>query len=316
MADNGAMLVVGVIVVVLITAGLTYYITKSSAEQLPPQNQTNVSLEKPSITVRGEATKTVSPDLMVIGLTIDSIGANTSASQAQSAADTAKVKAALLAAGLEAGDIQTSSYYTYPVYNDSCYDYCYPYYGYDYAVPAGDGVYKGDAPASEPAMESGSGAAGSGVAYPDSVYPPDIYPRPCKSECNITGYKTSHVLMIKTDKVNDGGDIVDAALGAGDFKIDYIYFSVKDETRVKVESDLQAAAASNAKSKAQNIATGLGATLGKVISVTTDYYPVYPYPVYAYDRQASAGEAAPPTEIFPTDSGFSGSITVTYELEQ
>ncbi|MEW6035104.1 MAG: SIMPL domain-containing protein [Candidatus Micrarchaeota archaeon] len=309
MADNSAMLVVGVIVVVLITAGLTYYITKS-AEQLP-QNQTNVSLEKPSITVRGEATKTVSPDLMVIGLTIDSFGNNTSASQAQSATDTAKVKAALLAAGLSASEIQTSSYYTYPVYNDSCYDYCYPY-AYDYAVPAGGGVYKGDAPSSEPAMESGSGAAGSGVAYPD------IYPRPypCKSECNITGYKTSHVLMIKTDKVNDAGDLVDAALGAGDFKIDYIYFSVKDETRVKVESDLQAAAASNAKSKAENIAKGLGATLGKVISVTTDYYPIYPYPVYAYDRSAYGGEAAPPTEIFPTDSSFSGSITVTYELEQ
>lgn len=306
--NNNPLLFVGIILVVLITAGLTYYVAKSG--ELPPQNQTN-GTGGPTITVRGEAAKTVRPDLLTLGLSIESYGANTSSAQAQSALDTAAVKAALLAAGVSASEIQTSSYYTYAVYNESCRSGCYDPYYYDYSY---DYKYVEDASggAYETEAVPAAGEADAGIAYPD-MYPMP-YPDRCK-KCEITGYRTVHSLMIKSNGTASGGDFASAAVAASNStRVDYVYFSLKDETRVKLESDLQASAAANAKSKAESIATGLGAKLGKVVSVSTDYYPYYP--VYAYDRAGSYDAEMAPTEIFPTDSTYSGQITVVYALEQ
>lgn len=310
MAENlSSLTVIGIIAIVLITAGLTYYIAKASELTAPIVNITNETEEPAVITVRGEATRTVAPDLLTIGLTVESFGNTTADSQAQSSKDVAKVKAALLAAGLKESEIQTSSYYTYEVYDESCYYDCYPYY-YD------DVVYGAEASgASLKEADYAVGATGSGVAYPDYYPPVPPRPYPCKTDCNITGYKTVHTLALKAEKVNDGGEFIDAALGAvNTSRVEYIYFSLKDETRVRHESELQALAAQSAKEKAENIATGLGAKLGRIVSVNPDYiYP--PYPVYAYDR-ASSPEGSVPTEIFPSDTTMSSSMMVVYELEQ
>ncbi|MCI0503502.1 SIMPL domain-containing protein [Candidatus Micrarchaeota archaeon] len=344
--NNPTLLVLGVVLVVLMTAGLTYYITKAGGEAPPPvQNGTNVTGETPTIMVRGEATKTLSPDLLTIGITIETLGANTSDAQSKNAQEVAKVKAALLAAGVNASDIQTNSYYTYPEYNETCRKNChYPYYDYQYggeAVPAEDAVYEKGVGTSAPAErcigangEAMTGPNGevyrcgasasldgaeAGVAYAD-VAPSYPYPYPCENNCSIIGYKTTHVLSVATGKTTEGGKMVESALNAtNSSKIDYIYFSIKEETRVKVESELQASAAVAAKSKADNIAKGLGAKLGKIVSINPDYY--YPYPIYAYDRAESSGgtssaPAMPPTEIFPTDTTMSSSITVVYEIVQ
>jgi len=347
MAENSTLLVLGVVLIVLITAGLTYYITKAGNAAIPPLNQTNATGEPPTITVRGEATKTYAPDLLTIGLSVETTGANTSDAQAKNAAEVAKLKSALLAAGVKESDIETSSYYTSPQYNDSCYRDCYyPYYDYGYsgkAVPSGGAAYEASASrcigADGEAMQGPNGetyrcggtvaaegvstgsddavavsVAETGVAYMD-IAPTPPYPYPCERNCSITGYKTSHVLNVKTGNTNDGGEITDAALGSGSFaKIDYIYFSLKDETRVSAESELQASAAASAKVKADNIAKGLGAKLGKIVSINPDYYYPY-YPAYAYDASSSM-ESKPPTEIFPSDTTMSSSITVVYELVQ
>jgi uncharacterized protein YggE len=339
MAENSTLLVLGVVLIVLITAGLTYYISKSGNGAIPPlQNQTNNTGEPPTITVRGEATKTLPPDLLTIGLSVETIGSNTSDAQAKNAVEIAKLKSALLAAGVKESDIETSSYYTYPEYNDSCYTDCYyPYYGYSgKAVPEGGVAYEASASrcigAEGEAMQGPNGityrcgdtAAAAGgsddgvavaVAEPASLDIAPSPPYPCERDCNITGYKTSHVLTVKSGKTNDGGKITDAALGSTSFaKIDYIYFSIKEETRVAAESELQASAAAAAKAKADNIAKGLGAKLGKIVSINPDYYYPY-YPAYAYDSSSSM-ESKPPTEIFPSDTTMSSSITVVYELVQ
>jgi uncharacterized protein YggE len=303
MAENSGLLIVGIILIVLITAGLTYYVARQGAE-LPPANQTNQTIYPPTISMRGEASKTVMPDLLTIGFTVDSGGSTTSEAQAANAKEVAKLKAALIASGVNESEIQTSSYYTNPVYNDSCYK-CGPY-----------PIYEGDGGYAKP-MDAAIGATGSGVAVPD-YYP--MPPYPCRQDnCSIIGYMTTHVLLVKSGKVNNGGKIVEAALGATNAtSVDYIYFSLKEETRISVESDLQAAAAMNAKQKAENIAKGLGSKLGKIVSVSTDYYPYYP-PMYAYQKDMMGGTAVPatvPTDISPTDSTMSSSISVVYELVQ
>ncbi len=329
------MLIIGMVLVILITAGLTYYIAKSGANAVPQANDTNASLQGPTITVRGEASKSYDADLLTIGISIESLSGNASASQSKSAQDTALVKAALLSSGLNQSDIETGSYYTYPVYNESCYDDCYPYYGE--AVQEDIMVYEGSNGAARcigpegetmvgpmgEMLRCGSGvSAGEGVTSEAmmDIAPSPPYPYHCKRSCEIIGYKTTHLLVIETGDTQAGGKLVDAALNATNTtQISYIYFSLKEETRLRAESDLQADAASAAKQKAENIAKGLGATLGKIVSINPDHY--YPYPMYAYDRAESYGGTATspaslPTEIFPSDTTMYSSITVVYEIVQ
>jgi uncharacterized protein YggE len=302
MAENSSTLVIGIIALVLITAGLTYFIAKSGETATPIINQTNQSgMEKPTITARGEATKSVMPDLLSIGITIEGNGSTVKESQADAAAKVAKIKKALLAKGVKESDIHTNSFYTQPVYNESCKN-CYSYPIYDRVY---EGAYEGDY------AVGSAGSSGGAIA-------PDYYPYPyCDYDnCEVIGYKTYHSILIESDKVNEGGALVDAATSENGSRFDYVYFSLKEETRISVEEELQGAAAAAAKAKATKIAQGVGAKLGKIVSINPDQY-YYPYPYY--DKGGVAypeGDVQPPTEIFPSETTMSSSIVVVYELEQ
>jgi uncharacterized protein YggE len=209
----------------------------------------------------------------------------------------AKIKSALLGKGVKESDIQTSSYYTQPVYNTTC-DYPKPLPPvYDYA---------------EGGAASGStGSSGEAIA-------PDYYPYPYCDYGEVIGYTTTHSIIVKTEKINEGGSLIDAATESNGSRFDYVYFSLKEETRISVESELQGEAASSAKSKAAKIAQGVGGKLGKLVSINPDQY-YYPYPMYGGGRDVaypSTGAEAPPTEIFPSETTLSASMIVVYEIEQ
>lgn len=320
--SNVLLLVLGVVIVMLLSAGLTYYVMKTSEGseivQPPAKNDTPV---KPTINVRGEATKTVMPDQMTIVFTIETANDTSSGAQSANAKAMEKVKAALLASGVAESDIQTTYFSTEPQYNDSCYRCNYPYYyGAGEAVPmTADSVAVYGGAYDEKMAFEGSGA--SGVAYTD-IAPMPPYPCDQPKDCSIIGYKTTHTIQVRSSKIHDGGKMVAAASGAYNAtKVDYVYFSMSDELRIRTESDLQASAAGNAKSKAQNIAGGVGARLGKIITISTDYYPIYPYYAYSNPEMRDSGMGGmkyepPPTEIYPTESQMSASIMVEYELEQ
>ncbi len=312
MTEN-SMLVIGIIALVLITAGLTYYIVKVSTLAVPPLN---VSGQPPTITVTGEASRSVTPDLMTVGLTISTMGSDTAASQSKNAVEAASVKAALLASGVNESEIQTVSYNTYPVYNESCSS-CYSQPYYTYGTNSG-GV---EIPANSASPPTVSGSASGGVASSGVIvspgYPSMVPPYPCVNNCSIVAYETSNSIMIKNGKTGDGGKYIEAALNASNWtSVDYVYFSLSDAASISVDSELQAEAASNAKTTAESIANGLGAHLGNIVSVNPSY--PFPYPVYAYQsaNSGTAAPAAPPTDIFPTTTDMSGSITVVYALVQ
>lgn len=308
MADN-SMLIIGVVLIVLATAGLTYYMTKGSEAPSQALNQTQNQTQPtvPTITMQGEATKTVSPDLLTIGLTLETNGTTAADAETAGAQEMVKLHAALIAAGLNDSEIQSSSYYTNPIYNSTCSS-CQPvpiYNGVDAGASDSNGA---PVPDSAPSVSSGSA-----ISYPPSY--------PCDQNCAIIGYSTVQSITINSDQVNDGGKLVEAALESSNMtSVDYVYFSLKDSTRISLESQLDADAAANARDKADGVAKGLNASLGKIESVSTDYYPYYP-PVYAYQRDTSAVEgsaspAAPPTDISPSDTTVSTTITVVFDLAQ
>jgi uncharacterized protein YggE len=285
MENNTPLMLVGIALIIVITAGVTFY-AATVGTALPPGNCTNGTSETPTITVRGEATMDAPSDLLSIGLSVEGEGANVSESQAAAARQMSDLKTALLAGGVKESEIRTNSYYSYPVYNDSC-KRCYEPYGYGQE------------------------------ASPDSTGVAESPAYPCDYDCynQMIGYKTVHSIEVSTEKVNDGGDIIDAAVQANGTRLDYVYFTLKESTRISLEEQVQGQAAASARGKADNIAQGVGATVGKLVSIQTEGY--YPYPYYnegaVYD---SSGGAMPPTEIFPGDTTISSTVVVVYELEQ
>lgn len=293
--------------IVILVAGSTYVLT--SGAQPPVQNATANATEIPKISVSGEATRTVSPDLLVMGIAVETQNETASGAESANARMTAKVKSALLAAGVQESEIETASYYTYPVYNDSCYYYPPPCRG-DVCPMATDG-YTGEA------IPADAGYADSGVAYTDSYMVPPTY----RCDQQIIGYTATHSIMVKTGNIHNGGGIIDAVSAANaSARFDYQYYSLKDETRIGYENELAGEAAQSARSKALSIARGLGAELGRIVDIQTNYYypPYYGMKDYAVAEGGTATSAVQPiaTEIFPQDLTISSSIYVTFEISQ
>ncbi|HNT60602.1 MAG TPA: SIMPL domain-containing protein [Candidatus Bilamarchaeaceae archaeon] len=304
--DRGTVLL-SVFAIVVLVAGATY-MAAGMGQQLP-MNGTGNATDMPKISVSGEATRQVAPDLLIMGIAVETEKKTASEADAENARMTAKLKGALLAAGVQESEIATSYYNTYPVYNDSCYYPPYPCRG-DVCPMAAEGGYAGEEMA----------YADSGVAYADPYYIAPPYRR-CEPE--VIGYRTTHSLMVKTGRINGGGAIIDAVSAANaSARFDYQYFSLKDETRIRHENELAATAAQSARGKAAGIASGLGASLGRIVDIQTNYY--YPGPYYGYGAkdyamaEATVSARADPvaTEIFPQDLTLTSNIYVTFEISQ
>jgi len=115
----------------------------------------------------------------------------------------------------------------------------------------------------------------------DSTYLCDKNGYNCRYDSKLTGYRTTHSLSVRVTSLDKGGDIIDAASTAGVNQtfVDYIQFTLKDETRRSLQKSLLQEASAEAKSKAQSMATGLGVSVGKVLSVS-ESYSYYPTSVY------------------------------------
>ena len=136
----------------------------------------------------------------------------------------------------------------------------------------------------------------------------------CHYEYVITGYKTTHSIQVNVYDLDQGGDIVDAAAGAG-AEVDYISFTLKPETRDEVKNELLEEASANSKTKAQSIAAGLGATVGDAFSASTsyDYSPSYRNYDVMYAEAASA--PAPSTELSGGQIEVSATVHASFEIQ-
>ncbi|MEM4359774.1 MAG: SIMPL domain-containing protein [Candidatus Bilamarchaeaceae archaeon] len=292
-----------VLLTAIVVAGATYIITSWQAggahifpAVVPAQNCSNTSEEVPKISVNGEAARVVKPDLLIIGLTIETENETASLAEAANAKATAALKAALLARGIKESEIQTTSYYTYPIYNDSCW--CPPW------------PCKGDVC---PVYET---AGGEGIAVESEMYPiPPPYPCECNRE--IIGYRTTHSIMIKSENISVGGSVIDGVADVTSTRFDYFYFSLKEQTRIDIENELIADAAKAARKKAESIATGLGVSLGRIVLIQTDYYPpYYPYGYVESKMPTIEDGARTSAEIFPQDLTLSSHVYAIYEIKQ
>ena len=128
----------------------------------------------------------------------------------------------------------------------------------------------------------------------------------------LTGYRVSNILSVKTERLTIAGDVIDAAVQAGANRVDSVYFSLSPEKQLAIQDDLIGKAVINAKSKAELALEPLGQKIigVKLVSLSDFGYPPPPIPYYA---RADAGyEAKASTPIFQSDQDVTTTANVIF----
>jgi len=147
-----------------------------------------------------------------------------------------------------------------------------------------------------------------------SIYPVYDYPKSCDT-CpytapRISGYKTNHLLKIKTTTIDKVGQYLDAAVGAGANDVSSIVFTITDEEKNSIYKQALTEAAKDAKSKADSIAAGLGAHITGIVSAAEGSTYIVPY----YRTLAAGAESGASTQVSPGAIEVSASLSVVYEI--
>ena len=129
----------------------------------------------------------------------------------------------------------------------------------------------------------------------------------------LTGYKVSNILLVKTEKLTMGGDIIDAAVQSGANRVDSVYFALSPEKQLDIQDDLIGKAVLNAKSKAEKALDPLGQKIigVKMVSLSDFGYP--PPPIYYESARADmGGMAKASTPVFSSDQDVTTTANVIF----
>lgn len=144
------------------------------------------------------------------------------------------------------------------------------------------------------------------------TYTPYPHNPPPEWKQTINGYEVSNSIIIRTDKIDMAGKLIDAANKAGANSFTDINFGLHD-SRLHWKEALTAAT-QNAMSDAQVIAATAGVQLAKVLSISLNSTNVNPHHVNAkYLAQAmdSSGGTAP---LEPGEVTITAHISIVYEI--
>jgi hypothetical protein len=136
------------------------------------------------------------------------------------------------------------------------------------------------------------------------------YPQGGKPE--IVGYVANNIVRIKTNKLDDVGKLIDAAMQAGANNINRLVFTLKDEEAARLEALRQAAA--KAKTKAEAIASSLGLKISRIASVTESERTFQPIQRQAPMARAEALTAQAPTPVEPGTVEVRSTVALTAEV--
>ncbi|MDD4876018.1 MAG: SIMPL domain-containing protein [Dehalococcoidales bacterium] len=126
----------------------------------------------------------------------------------------------------------------------------------------------------------------------------------------IVGYRVTNVVTAKIHEVANTGSIIDAVIEAGGdlTRINSISFSIDDPTEYR--KDARDKAIADAKSKADQMATLTGITLGKPIYISESIS--YPYRVEGIG--ISEGASVKETPISPGDLKLNIDVQIVYTI--
>ncbi|HUY27163.1 MAG TPA: SIMPL domain-containing protein [Candidatus Binataceae bacterium] len=139
---------------------------------------------------------------------------------------------------------------------------------------------------------------------------PEYRQHPGDDNATIVGYTAQNSIRVETGALEIVGPLIDAAIAAGANRVNYLSFTLKDNTNARAKAI--AAAAHDAQAQAQALAAALGVKLGRVLKASTEA-EVRPMPMM---RAMAAGMGA--SVSTPIESGqvtMPANVTLTYGIE-
>jgi uncharacterized protein YggE len=129
------------------------------------------------------------------------------------------------------------------------------------------------------------------------------------------GWRAVQTLKIKTTDFSKVGSIVDIAVKSGANEINNIEFSLTPEKEAQYKKQSIADATKNAREKAEAMASGSGAKLGKVISISESSFNYYPYRYDMMNKAAGTASVAESAAVMPKDVTVTANINLVYEIK-
>ena len=128
----------------------------------------------------------------------------------------------------------------------------------------------------------------------------------------LSGYRVSNILHVKTTQLTLASSILDVAVEAGANRVDGVYFTLSPKTQLAVQNDLIEQAVLNAKSKAEKAIAPLGQKIIGVKMVSLSDFAYLPPPIYygGYATAEVAYSKAPP--IFSSDQDVTTTVNVVF----
>lgn len=132
-----------------------------------------------------------------------------------------------------------------------------------------------------------------------------------KSEDNK--FVASHTIKITLKDQDLMGDVIDAVIDNGGL-VNQITSELSFEKNNELKSEVLASAATDARKKAEAIASGLNMKVGKLVSVTTNNYGYQPPIAYARAEIAIDEAQGIPTDLDVRKIDLNAVVNVVYEL--
>lgn len=129
----------------------------------------------------------------------------------------------------------------------------------------------------------------------------------------LRGYEVTNMVNVRLRDLTKVGPTLDLLVGAGANQSAGVTFDI--ENRDELLKTARAAAALDARAKAQEYAETLGVTLGKLQTISEQVAgPDFPIQGFAMARNAVAAQAAPPTPISGGAQRIAVTVTGVWEI--
>ncbi len=144
-----------------------------------------------------------------------------------------------------------------------------------------------------------------------SLYPEYNEPRPNEKPV-VTGYRAENSITVETGEIGMLGGLIDTAIDAGANRINFLNFTLRDESQAR--SQAIALAAKDAQAQADSLAKSLGVRLGPVVKATTEAES-RPMPVMRMGAMAMSSSMGAPTPVQPNEVTVPATVSITYQIQ-
>ena len=145
-----------------------------------------------------------------------------------------------------------------------------------------------------------------------NIYPQYKYPQ-YGGQPTITGYKVNQSMEIRIRDLDKVSNILDGIVASGTNQVSQLSFEIDNPDALK--SEARAKAIADAKSKANELKSQVGISLGKIInfSENTSGYPVPIYMKAELDGRGGMGGGGP--SVPAGENEITVSVTITYQIK-